>query len=406
MFENIIGYPQLIAHLSQLVIHREIPSAILLAGSTMSGKKTIALELARVLLCEKDGKWECNCGQCNNSRVLTNPYVLLMGRGQPLNEIVCGKTMLLSRRENREKSFFIRALFKLLRRADNVLWESSDVWSRNLKSPSGVLRELVTEYQENEALWYQEKIISKLVDMSFSLEKALPSQMLPVQCIRNVLSWAMIRSQTNAKIIILDHVEDMLPSSANMMLKTLEEPPENVYFILITKNLSSLIPTVRSRARSFELSSRTLQSEQEVLRKVFSYNSEDQNSQTQITSTQEYLGQFAGYSQSDKSYHIEKIQDKAQAFFKSLLQKESFHPSLILFPSNQNMKQNVLLFLSCLIQSIKTLLRDRALLSHLVKVMWHRCEHARINIQHKNISGILELEVLYYKLMEDYELFE
>jgi len=53
------------------------------------------------------------------------------------------------------------------------------------------------------------------------------------------------------KIFIVDPANLMNPSSSNALLKGLEEPPDNSYFILITNSLHSLIPTIRSRCQSY-----------------------------------------------------------------------------------------------------------------------------------------------------------
>ena len=44
----------------------------------------------------------------------------------------------------------------------------------------------------------------------------------------------------------------MTGEAANCLLKTLEEPPDNVYLILLTQQPAALLPTVRSRCRLIE----------------------------------------------------------------------------------------------------------------------------------------------------------
>ncbi len=51
------------------------------------------------------------------------------------------------------------------------------------------------------------------------------------------------------KFYILDDVDKMKAEAANALLKTLEEPPAQVVFILLTSNLDNLLPTVVSRCR-------------------------------------------------------------------------------------------------------------------------------------------------------------
>jgi DNA polymerase III gamma/tau subunit len=50
-----------------------------------------------------------------------------------------------------------------------------------------------------------------------------------------------------AKIFIIDDADKMLPTSSNTLLKTLEEPPPRIYFILLTSQPTSLLPTIISR---------------------------------------------------------------------------------------------------------------------------------------------------------------
>ena len=50
------------------------------------------------------------------------------------------------------------------------------------------------------------------------------------------------------KVYIIDEAHMLTPEASNALLKTLEEPPKHVYFILATTNPEKLIETVRSRA--------------------------------------------------------------------------------------------------------------------------------------------------------------
>jgi DNA polymerase-3 subunit gamma/tau len=54
------------------------------------------------------------------------------------------------------------------------------------------------------------------------------------------------------KIYIIDEVHELTGRAANTLLKTLEEPPEHVVFILATTNPEKVLPTIRSRTQHFE----------------------------------------------------------------------------------------------------------------------------------------------------------
>lgn len=51
------------------------------------------------------------------------------------------------------------------------------------------------------------------------------------------------------KLFIIDAAHQMSPFSSNALLKTLEEPPENTYFVLLTDAIDAMLPTVLSRCQ-------------------------------------------------------------------------------------------------------------------------------------------------------------
>ncbi len=59
--------------------------------------------------------------------------------------------------------------------------------------------------------------------------------------------------QLNTKVYIIDEAHMLSKSAFNALLKTLEEPPENVMFILATTESDKLPITVRSRCQRFDL---------------------------------------------------------------------------------------------------------------------------------------------------------
>lgn len=62
---------------------------------------------------------------------------------------------------------------------------------------------------------------------------------------------AMSVFDENPKVCIIDEAQTMMPVISNSLLKTLEEPVENLYFILVTHDIHALLPTIRSRSESF-----------------------------------------------------------------------------------------------------------------------------------------------------------
>ncbi|MGQ9558765.1 MAG: DNA polymerase III subunit delta' [Desulfurispora sp.] len=55
------------------------------------------------------------------------------------------------------------------------------------------------------------------------------------------------------RVVVLEQAEKMTREAANSLLKTLEDPPPDVVFILISENPRLVLPTVRSRCQHFAL---------------------------------------------------------------------------------------------------------------------------------------------------------
>ncbi|MFC1771660.1 hypothetical protein ACFLZV_07225, partial [Candidatus Margulisiibacteriota bacterium] len=55
--------------------------------------------------------------------------------------------------------------------------------------------------------------------------------------------------------VIIPDAQNFTQGAANALLKTLEEPPANVIFILLTNNLLALLPTIRSRSQQLDFPS-------------------------------------------------------------------------------------------------------------------------------------------------------
>jgi DNA polymerase III subunit delta' len=57
------------------------------------------------------------------------------------------------------------------------------------------------------------------------------------------------RSADGLRVVIVDAVEDLTNEAANTLLKALEEPRPGIAFVLVSHQLSLVLPTLRSRCR-------------------------------------------------------------------------------------------------------------------------------------------------------------
>lgn len=60
------------------------------------------------------------------------------------------------------------------------------------------------------------------------------------------------------KVFIIDEAHQLTKEAANALLKTLEEPPPHVVFILATTEVNKMIPTILSRCQRFEFRKLTI----------------------------------------------------------------------------------------------------------------------------------------------------
>ena len=79
-------------------------------------------------------------------------------------------------------------------------------------------------------------------------KKRKPSKEIKVEAAREVVIFTQFtRSRGSTKVVLVYPAERMNGITANTLLKTLEEPPGEVKFVLVTEAAHQLLPTIRSR---------------------------------------------------------------------------------------------------------------------------------------------------------------
>ena len=74
------------------------------------------------------------------------------------------------------------------------------------------------------------------------------SRHISVDKVRTLLDFVTITAHRGgAKVVCIMPVESMLPAAANALLKILEEPPGNTFFLLVSHQPERLLATIRSR---------------------------------------------------------------------------------------------------------------------------------------------------------------
>lgn len=73
-----------------------------------------------------------------------------------------------------------------------------------------------------------------------------------VDAMRELIARAALGSPGRTKVYILDEVHMLSAAASNALLKTLEEPPEHVRFVMATTDPQKVLPTIKSRTQHFE----------------------------------------------------------------------------------------------------------------------------------------------------------
>ena len=75
-------------------------------------------------------------------------------------------------------------------------------------------------------------------------------KIISVHTVRGVIERMQLSSMSGRwRVIVIDSADELSPAAANALLKLLEEPPAQTLFLLVVHQLTSVLPTVRSRAR-------------------------------------------------------------------------------------------------------------------------------------------------------------
>ena len=93
-----------------------------------------------------------------------------------------------------------------------------------------------------------------IIDMERNIDKdgkkKTDGKVITVYTVRATIEKMQMSSMSGGwRVVLIDSVDQLNTAASNAILKLLEEPPANTLFLLVTHQLSNVLPTVRSRAR-------------------------------------------------------------------------------------------------------------------------------------------------------------
>ena len=100
---------------------------------------------------------------------------------------------------------------------------------------------------------YEEAVVSEDESRSTAKAERKRSEQIRIDQIRGLEDFVQVGSHRGRRVILIEPAEAMNEPTANALLKSLEEPPAGVHFLLVSHAADRLLPTVRSRTRALTL---------------------------------------------------------------------------------------------------------------------------------------------------------
>ena len=246
MFENIIGQENVVSLLRSDITNNKLSNSMILYGNKTTGKLTTALELVRVLNCETNGS-NCLCNNCDRIRSLNFEGLIFLSRRDFSFQL---KEKLNSYKKFKHKKYLsdIVKIMKLifLPLHDFIIDNSlNEIEKKQISAQFENINDILSKDNINSIdMNNLEKIVEKINILYKSLN-------IPINSIRSVLNWTHIPQPDINRFVIMDHVEHFEKASQNILLKRLEEPSKNLYFILLAERKDKILKTILSRCRLY-----------------------------------------------------------------------------------------------------------------------------------------------------------
>ena len=93
------------------------------------------------------------------------------------------------------------------------------------------------------------------VELAYDIKRKRMKTQIAVEDVRGIAKFmSLTPAEGGWRVVIVDGAEELNPSSANALLKVLEEPPPRAILLLVCGAPGRLLPTIRSRCRRLQLS--------------------------------------------------------------------------------------------------------------------------------------------------------
>lgn len=257
----------------------KIPQSIILYGQDNLAQYYLAQDIARILNCKKEKDPDCDCINCNWIRHNQHPAVLT-----------------ISKNDNKHSDDTTKKVIsmKQTQSVNNSLINTSEYYRVFIFCDSEI-REL-------------SKTESERIRDFFSLRFKLPRELEAQNWYPRPLNREILQSE-----------------ASNSLLKSIEEPPENVLFIFLTEDKEDLLETIVSRSQCFYIPSFLNEKYDTEFIKYFLPDYPEINKADVLQLAQNFFS-----AKDDLGYSLEYAIDCVQYYFKEMIRSNLENKTLII----------------------------------------------------------------------------
>jgi DNA polymerase III delta prime subunit len=265
MFGSIIGHDKIIRLLKNDVIKKSLNNSMIFHGSRSTGKLSTAFELGRILNCKYNGDSECQCSNCTRYKTVDFEGLIFLSRRNFYYNLYEYANAYKISKEPKFVNFITRIIKLTFLPLQDFLIKDC------LSEPE---KKMIAEQSEKTMkIIYKNELsnpdIDDLLEIVSEISGIYKKTNIPVDSLRGMLDWTYISQPDINKIVIIDHVDMLEESSRNILLKRLEEPSPNLFFILLAENKNRIIETIRSRCRCYFFNRLSTDSVMDILNQNF-----------------------------------------------------------------------------------------------------------------------------------------
>ena len=233
MFEGLAKtQPEIAQQLANLVKQGNFPSSSLFYGPSYCGRMYAASALGQALEIPKE-----------NTIIVSD-----RNHGYRIQTAI---NLYKRAKNNAAKNFLKANLGILLQQYHGALMEEQTATAKKRFEEAAKVSELMDMLDtagEKEFAGLVEKLSKEAMALAEANKSAI--SVAQVRAIRDWCSTSDLEGQN--KLIIIEGLENALAGAVNALLKTLEEPPRDSYFVIISANPGRLLATILSRVRKFQ----------------------------------------------------------------------------------------------------------------------------------------------------------